>query len=85
MSGWLMYVLPASYTVLAPPHSRPAVVLETQCSAVPLVASVLPKNPIADLDVQHVFSIFGSDNMLPYQNTDLWWQAGDKSRLELGM
>ena len=71
MSGWLMYVLPASYTVLAPPYSRPAVVLETQCSAVPLVASVLPKNPIADLDVQHVFSIFGSDNMLPYQNTDL--------------
>jgi hypothetical protein len=76
-----MYALPASYTVLAPPHSRPAVVLESQCSAVPLVASVLPKDPIADLDVQHAFSIFSSDDMLPYQNADLWWQAGDKSRL----
>ena len=73
VSGWLMYALPAYYAVFPPPHSRPAVVLESQCSAVPLVASVLPKNPIADLDVQHILSVFGSDNMIPYQNTDLWW------------
>jgi hypothetical protein len=68
-----------------PPRGRPAIVLEAQRGAVLLVASVLPQNPVADLDVQHVSAIFRPDDMLPDQKADLRRQAGDETRLQLVM
>lgn len=85
VSGRLTFARVATSAIVVPPRNRPAVVLEPRRGAVLPVASILPKNAIADLEVQHVPGIFGPDNMRPYQDTDLRWQAGDQFRLQLGM
>jgi hypothetical protein len=60
-----------------PPRSIPAVMLVSRCGATLPVASILPKSPIADLDMQYISGIFRSDYMRPYQDADLRRQAGD--------
>ena len=85
VSGRLTFARVATSATVVPPRNRPAVMQEPRRGAVLPVASVLPKNPIANLEVQHVSGILGPDDVRPYQDTDLRWQAGDQFRLQLSM